>query len=126
MGKEQADDHFSDEETARRRDELAKQILNTPPKPLKQKNGADHKMKPATVTSPKKTAQSEFYLDLLGKSINGFLGFLSGANQLVRVEPDVTPATGTFDPLIRFEPSDSLSHFVAALRAIEFDRLIVK
>jgi hypothetical protein len=29
---------YSDEEIARRRDELAKQILNTPPRPLKAKS----------------------------------------------------------------------------------------
>jgi hypothetical protein len=32
------DDHYSDEETARRRDELAKCMLNMPPKPLKPKS----------------------------------------------------------------------------------------
>jgi hypothetical protein len=34
---------FSDEETARRRDELAKRMLNMPPQPLKPKSAANPK-----------------------------------------------------------------------------------
>jgi len=41
---------FSDEETARRRDELAKRMLNMSPKPLKQLG----KTKPKVGASPKK------------------------------------------------------------------------
>jgi hypothetical protein len=35
---DQASEVYSDEEAARRRDELAKQMLNTPPRPLKPKS----------------------------------------------------------------------------------------
>jgi hypothetical protein len=38
MNKKPDVDEFSGEEIARRRDELAKQMLNTPPKPLKPKS----------------------------------------------------------------------------------------
>jgi hypothetical protein len=39
-------DEFSDEEIARRRDELAKHMLNTPPRPLKPKSKDGAKANP--------------------------------------------------------------------------------
>jgi hypothetical protein len=37
MGTKRLEDQYSDEEIARRRDELAKRMLNMPPRPLKPK-----------------------------------------------------------------------------------------
>jgi hypothetical protein len=39
------DDQFSDEEAARRRDEVVKRMLNTPPQPRKQDSGKADKAK---------------------------------------------------------------------------------
>jgi hypothetical protein len=48
------EDDFDENEIARRRDELAKRMLSTPPQPLKPKTGADHKAKPKSDASLKK------------------------------------------------------------------------
>lgn len=56
------DNSYSDEETARRRDELAKKMLNTPPKPLKPHSEmklGKAKSKSAPVAGPKKGGRPE-------------------------------------------------------------------
>jgi hypothetical protein len=70
--------------------------------------------------------ESKLDCDALGQSISGFLGFLCASNQLACVESNADPAAGALDPIIRFKPSDSLTHFVAALRALKFDGLVVE
>jgi hypothetical protein len=48
MGKPQPDDSYNDDETARRRDEVIKRMLNTPPRPRQQKpRAAKPKTRPA-------------------------------------------------------------------------------
>jgi hypothetical protein len=45
--KEKLDQPLSDEEIARRRDELAKRMLDTPPQPLKPRSKNSKKAKPS-------------------------------------------------------------------------------
>jgi hypothetical protein len=54
MGNKKSIDQYSDEETARRRDELAQRMLNMPPRPLKPKSKDDWKANP-----PKKRGRSK-------------------------------------------------------------------
>jgi hypothetical protein len=44
---QQSEEHYSDEETARRRDALAKRMLNMPPQPLKPKSKDGTKASPS-------------------------------------------------------------------------------
>jgi hypothetical protein len=46
MASRKSDDRYSDEEAARRRDELAKRMLNMPPQPLKPKSKDGTKANP--------------------------------------------------------------------------------
>ncbi len=46
MNTKKLEEEFSEQETERRRDELAKQMLNTPPKPLKPKSKEGMKANP--------------------------------------------------------------------------------
>ena len=50
MNPEPPDDPLSDEETARRRDEVVKRMLDTPPQPHKPKNGREPKLAPNGLT----------------------------------------------------------------------------
>jgi hypothetical protein len=59
--------------------------------------------------------------DFLSKAVEEALSFLGSANEIARVEFDPSPASGADDPVVRFHPSDALTHFVAALRALERD-----
>jgi len=58
MGKKDGDE-FSAEEIARRRDELAKQMLNTPPKPLKPHSAMKVGKRKAKASRTKKRAQTK-------------------------------------------------------------------
>ncbi len=71
-------------------------------------------------------ASSKLDGELFPQSVDGFLNFLSGSNQLCRIEFDTDAATGAHNPVVRFKPSDALTHFVAALRALEANLLVVE
>lgn len=81
---------------------------------------------PIAESGAKANPLSKLDLDALGESVNGFLSFLSASNQIASVESNSDTAPSAGDPVIRFKPSDSLAHFVTALGALEFDRLVVK
>ena len=52
MGKKQIDDQFSDEETARRRDDVIRRMANTPPKPHSAMKIGKHKAKSGLKEKP--------------------------------------------------------------------------
>jgi hypothetical protein len=61
MTKKPSEDAYGQEEAARRRDALAKHMLNTPPQPLKAKAAAESKKpkrKPAAPASARKRGPS--------------------------------------------------------------------
>jgi hypothetical protein len=53
MSPKSADDAYPSEETARRRDEVVKRMLNTPPQPRRAKQPKDAKKRPARKARPK-------------------------------------------------------------------------
>jgi hypothetical protein len=62
MSKEQkgkSDDQYTEEETARRRDDAIRRALNTPPKPLKEFIGKSERAKAQRESRFRKVAQSK-------------------------------------------------------------------
>jgi hypothetical protein len=53
------DDHYTEEETARRRDDAIRRALNTPPKPLKEFVGKSERAKAQLESRLRKAAQSK-------------------------------------------------------------------
>lgn len=103
-------------EIAARRDAALLRALSTP-----HKKQADMKKGVGRAST-----RSKLDVDGFRKSVAGFLSFLSDTNQLARIETNAGTAAGTDDPVVRFKPSDSLSHFVRALGALEFDASVAK
>ena len=50
---------------------------------------------------------------------------IGGASKLVRLDLDVLPASGASDLRVRFQPSDALLRFLAAMRAVDADFVAV-
>jgi hypothetical protein len=55
------------------------------------------------------------------EAIDRILSLLSFTGEAFRVEIDCGPAVRAGDAILRFEPPDTFTHFVAALSALEVD-----
>jgi hypothetical protein len=64
---------------------------------------------------------SEFVLE----AIDRFLSLVSFTGEVFGVDIDCGPAVRAGDAILRFEPTDAFTHFVAALSAVKVDGPIV-
>jgi hypothetical protein len=55
------------------------------------------------------------------EAIDGILSLLSFKGEVFRIEIDCGPTVRAGDAILRFEPPDAFTHFVAALGALKVD-----
>jgi len=108
---------YTDAETARRRDEVIKRMLNSPPQPHSRRAAVHVRM----------TGDASGFLALVDSvnraldSVDRRVDLPEFPEELVAIKVDGALAPGTRELRVRFDPSDGLRGFVTALRARNAD-----
>jgi hypothetical protein len=112
-----AEEHYNEEEAARRRDEVIKRMLNTPPQPHS-RPAAVHVRMAADASGLLALVES---VNRALKAIDGGVDLPEFPEELVAIKMDGALAPGTRELRVSLDPSEGFRGFVAALRARDVD-----
>ena len=113
MNTSSSEDRYSDDEAARRRDEVIKRMLNTPPQPHS-RQAAVHVRLTADASGLLPLVES---VNLALKTVDCGVDLPEFPEELVTVKMDGALAPGARELRVCLYPSDGLGRFVTALRA---------